>query len=283
MNLLFRNLLAATSVVLAFASPLCAQQDAAKHYRCTFGASTDPTSVETYKRQCGPPTFTPATSLTFPGPGTYTGQFLGKLTSSQPLTGETIQSVVLGGIRGITLSNLSLTTTPPGGAAPDGGQYLYGDIAVTNPAALAAGVLLTLYQGDTQVMNVLDIINLQGSGQTGCATDVTASVSIKTINAPAPVSNSDIWISVLRVTNITASTLTGPIELSLANLSENAGLFARAGIGVCPGNSGQPYRFVAKTLKPGESVDLLVSFTNSAIPSTKITYTPRVLAGGSQL
>jgi hypothetical protein len=66
----------------------------------------------------------------------------------------------------------------------------------------------------------------------------------------------------------------------LSTLSANATLVGGQGFTSCSAPSGQPYVTIPGGLNAGQSAPLTLTFTNSQA-SQGITFTPRVLAGGS--
>jgi hypothetical protein len=83
-----------------------------------------------------------------------------------------------------------------------------------------------------------------------------------------------IWTTTLTVTNTTGSSITGPIQVAVTNLSSNAGVVKPAG-----SMNGSPYVLLSVTdLAPGASVSVQVQFTNST--NGFITYSPVTFSGG---
>jgi hypothetical protein len=116
----------------------------------------------------------------------------------------------------------------------------------------------------------------------GCSTDVTSSVSGKVV-LPVQLLGSQIWTQTVTFTNISGKTISGPITLALNNLSPNAKLFTAGGTGNCPGITGAPYIFVTDSLAPNANAAVVLTFTNTQVPTTAITYAPVILSGGTKL
>jgi len=93
------------------------------------------------------------------------------------------------------------------------------------------------------------------------------------------------WLQTVTLRNRGASALAGPIALVLDNLSANASVFNPSGTTACAAPLGRPLILVPagtdQILSPGETAAATLEFVNSQA-STAITYTPRVLAGGTQ-
>ena len=82
----------------------------------------------------------------------------------------------------------------------------------------------------------------------------------------------------VRITNSSASPITGPISLVLDNLSTNATLFGPSGTTGCATPAGVPFMTIAgATLAPGATVSVGLQFTNPS--KAAITYSTRVVAG----
>jgi hypothetical protein len=117
-----------------------------------------------------------------------------------------------------------------------------------------------------------------------CAANVTAQVQV-TLGGFRRNLVTGRWMQTVAVRNKGAAPLDGPIALVLDNLSANAALYNAAGATVCAEPLGRPYVEVNPgadgVLSPGENAAVALEFTNSN-PSSAITYTPRVLAGGNQ-
>jgi hypothetical protein len=75
--------------------------------------------------------------------------------------------------------------------------------------------------------------------------------------------------------------LSGPFALVVDGLSSNATLFQSAGTTVCAAPAGSPYILLnpGSTWSTGQTVTATLEFTNPS--RTGITYTPRIIAGGT--
>lgn len=84
--------------------------------------------------------------------------------------------------------------------------------------------------------------------------------------------------------NNTQSSIFGPVALVTDTLSANAALANANGATTCAAPLGRPYALAElgpnNLLAPGSTVSLNLEFTNSS-PTSPITYTPRVIAGGA--
>ena len=93
------------------------------------------------------------------------------------------------------------------------------------------------------------------------------------------------WLQTVTLRNGGTSALAGPIALVFDNLSANATLFNPSGTTACAAPLGRAYVLVPagtdQILSPGETATANLEFVN-AQASTAITYTPRILAGGTQ-
>ena len=93
------------------------------------------------------------------------------------------------------------------------------------------------------------------------------------------------WMQTVTLRNGGTSALAGPVALVLDNLSANATLFNPSGVTACAAQLGRQFLLVPvgadEVLSPGEVATANLEFVNSQA-STAITYTPRVLAGGTQ-
>lgn len=81
------------------------------------------------------------------------------------------------------------------------------------------------------------------------------------------------------VTNNTVNPISGPISLVLDNLSSNASLFNASGVTSSALPAGSSYVNSTATLSPGQSVSIVLQFTDPT--KAGITYTPRILAGAA--
>ncbi|MBY0503408.1 MAG: hypothetical protein K2X03_05855 [Bryobacteraceae bacterium] len=92
------------------------------------------------------------------------------------------------------------------------------------------------------------------------------------------------WQQTVTLRNSGQSSIFGPMALVVDSLSPNAALAASGGITTCTAPLGRPYIEADlgpnRLLAPGATVAVALEFTNSA-PTSPITYTPRVIAGGA--
>lgn len=93
------------------------------------------------------------------------------------------------------------------------------------------------------------------------------------------------WLQTVTLRNNGAPAINGPLALALDSLSANASLYNASGQTVCASPLGRPYVLVSAgsddILSPAETATVTLEFVNTQA-STPITYTPRVLAGGTQ-
>ncbi|HWA27910.1 MAG TPA: hypothetical protein VG734_19820 [Lacunisphaera sp.] len=89
------------------------------------------------------------------------------------------------------------------------------------------------------------------------------------------------YAQTVTVRNTGATAINGPLSLVLDGLPANAGLYAASGTTAVVAPLGSPYRDLNAgaegVLSPGESVSLVLEFTNPS--NGAISYSPRVLAG----
>ena len=112
-----------------------------------------------------------------------------------------------------------------------------------------------------------------GTSAAPAATDVSSQV---TVSQTALVYNrvSRLWSITMTLTNIGATTLSGPVQTVLTALSSNATLTNASG-----SSNGSPFITVsAAPLAPGASMKVQLSFTNST--NGAITFTPKTYSGG---
>jgi hypothetical protein len=87
------------------------------------------------------------------------------------------------------------------------------------------------------------------------------------------------YTGTLTIKNTSASTIPGPIQLALTNLSAGAVLVNATGTAPDGPYTGSPYiTTAAASLAPGASVTVTVKFTISG--STPISYVAKTLSGG---
>jgi hypothetical protein len=96
-----------------------------------------------------------------------------------------------------------------------------------------------------------------------------------------PTNTPGLMVQVIRVTNITGCTLTGPISLVLDNLSPNAVLLNPSGVTANAAPLGSPFITLNPvSLKPNDVYTITLRFQNTPA-FTPIYYTTQVLAGPS--
>ena len=243
------------------------------------------------------PTFIPTSaSLSYTAAGTYPQQFLGyvdQAPASFPLT-ATVASA--GPATNITVSNLQqqVPTSEPSGFSGDWAMYsqtpgwvaIYGDITVTpGPMGTANANLALLDSSGVVAANGLVPISFSGSpapSTSGCPAVVTSSIQ-GTLGKPVQLFGTAIWTQVVTLKNISGATIAGPLQIALTNLSSNAQAFGAAGTATCPGISGAPYVYVTGRLAPNANAAVVLTFTNSQVPSSGITFTPVIVSGGNHL
>ena len=117
-----------------------------------------------------------------------------------------------------------------------------------------------------------------------CGADVTPQITL-TLGGFTRNLATGRWLQTVTIRNASATPLTGPVAIVLANLSANATLYAPSGTTQCAAPAGQPYMLVNVgpdgVLSPSEVAAITLEFVNSTAGQA-ITYTPRVLAGGQQ-
>ena len=109
-----------------------------------------------------------------------------------------------------------------------------------------------------------------------CAVDVTGRIGLTfggfTLN---PVTKR--YVQTVTLRNNSATPIAGPVSLVLDGLSTNATLFNPTGTTLLMLPAGSPYVDTGVTLAPGQSVAIVLQFTNPS--NDVITYEARVLAG----
>ena len=236
---------------------------------------------------CNAPYFVPAPPLSFAGPGTYPSQYLGQITNSPAVgPGLTVIAAPVSSSANLSFSNLTYSATQPTGVpiSPAQPQFLYGDVTVGPGPSFSTGVLLAVNSGTTQVALGMDTVSATepAASTAGCAANVTAGLQV-TSGLPVQLFGTEIWTQLLRIKNTSGAAISGPIEVALTGLSSNAKLFTASGNGTCPGIAGAPYIFITNGLAANAYGAVVLTFTNSQIPSSAIQYTPVFVAGGSQI
>src|ERR1039457_2402520 len=162
------------------------------------------------------------------------------------------------------------------GALPSGLSFADGTISGVpqEPGTFAFSVAA---QG-TQGCSVTQSYALSIAGA-GCSSDVTSQVAITFSGLTRNLATGQ-WNETVTLQNRASAPLAGPMALVLSTLSANATIVNGQGFTSCSVPSGQPYVTLPGGLNAGQSAPLTLTFTNSQ-PSQAITFTPRVLAGGS--
>ncbi|HET9762691.1 MAG TPA: hypothetical protein VFR50_04210, partial [Casimicrobiaceae bacterium] len=111
-----------------------------------------------------------------------------------------------------------------------------------------------------------------------CATDVSARVQV-TRSGFSYNFASQRFVQTVTFKNISATTVATPISLVLDSLSSNATLYSPTGATACATPAGSPFINWLGSLAPGASASIVLQFVDPS--RTGITYTTRVLAGGS--
>lgn len=242
---------------------------------------------------CVPAYFVPGPNLAFATPGTYTNQYLGSITAPNAgIQGATVFPI--GAAAGLSITNIHASTkqfsfTDP--ANPQGGvngevttAAFYADVTVAPGPAISTGLLVDVTADGNQLALGQVPITFAGSAPdtTGCPAVVTSQVKGQ-ISAARQLLDTGIWTQVVTIKNTSGKAIAGPIHLALAGLSSNAKLFTASGTGTCPDIAGEPFITVTTGLPANGNAAVVLTFTNSGMPSTAISYTPVVVAGGSRL
>jgi len=177
----------------------------------------------------------------------------------------------------------TLSVTPAGtytmamsGELPPGLSFANGTISGTPrfPGSYPFSVAATSSQGCSVTQNYT--LSVAGAG---CSSDVTSQVAITFSGLTHNLATGQ-WNETVTLQNKGSGALPGPVALVLSTLSSNATLVGGQGFTSCSAPSGQPYVTIPGGLNAGQSVPVTLTFTNSQA-SQGITFTPRVLAGGS--
>lgn len=155
---------------------------------------------------------------------------------------------------------------------------LAGDLTYTGATATTATLQFTLSaEGlDPQVFSLPVTYSPDGDN---CATNVSGQTMV-TLSGLSQNIMTRVWTQTARVENSSDRVLAGPIRLALDSLSANAVLTNATGTTSCAGPA-SPYLVLNGDLAPGQTAVFSLSFTNSA-QGQAITFTPRVLSGGTQ-
>jgi len=186
---------------------------------------------------------------------------------------------VMGGSGGISISNLVYTPSTYSASQP---SYIPGkitaDIAVSGWATPAQFVFQIKADGiPAELVSVPISYNPTGGN---CASNVTAQ-TIATLGGFSQNIVTRVWSQTVRVQNSGASPIAGPVLLALDNLSANATLTGGNGVTNCAIPAGAPYVSLGSGLAPGQTAAVTLTFTNPQMGQA-ITYTPRILSGGTQ-
>ena len=186
---------------------------------------------------------------------------------------------VTGGAGGISVSNLVYT---PSTFEATSRNFVPGkitaDIAVSGWATAAAFVFQVEAAGvPPQLISIPISYNPTGGN---CAANATAQ-TIVTLGGFSQNIVTRVWSQTVRVQNSGASAIPGPVLLALDNLSPNASLSGGNGVTNCAAPAGSPYVSLGTGLAPGQTAAVTLTFTNAQVGQA-ITYTPRILSGGTQ-
>jgi hypothetical protein len=162
------------------------------------------------------------------------------------------------------------------GALPSGLSFSNGAISGTPMDAGTYG--FSVAASGSQGCSVTQNYSLSIAGA-GCSSDVTSQVAITFSGLTRNLATGQ-WNETVTLQNMGSAPLTGPVALVLSTLSSNATLVDGQGFTSCSAPSGQPYVTIPGGLNAGQSAAVTLTFTNSQA-SQGITFTPRVLAGGS--
>jgi Divergent InlB B-repeat domain len=110
-----------------------------------------------------------------------------------------------------------------------------------------------------------------------CATDVTGAVVISYGSITPHATTGGRSVQTVTVTNISATTIKGPISLVLDQLTAGVTLYKPTGYTSVTLPAGSPYLSAAVNLAPGQSTSFQLQFTNPG--NVGFSYQARVLAG----
>jgi hypothetical protein len=185
--------------------------------------------------------------------------------------------------------DLTVQVTPPGGGTttPVPGVYQVGLEsvvalnAIPNPGfrfrSWSENVTPTPYLASTTMFVQAPQTVTATFEACSCPQDVTSRVGVVlggvTVN---PITRR--YVQTVTLTNISATSIAGPISLALDNLTANVVLVGASGTTILMLPAGSSYINAATTsLAPGQSIALQLQFTNSG--NVAFSYDPRVLAG----
>ena len=121
-------------------------------------------------------------------------------------------------------------------------------------------------------------------GGPACALDTTTSAAV-TLGGFRQNLITGRWQQTVTLVNTSGAAIQAPVSLALQSLSANATLFNSAGTTQCAAPAGRPYVRLNPangTWLPGQAISVTLDFLNST-PGQGITYTPRILSGGSTI
>ena len=139
-------------------------------------------------------------------------------------------------------------------------------------------VSLSVHSGDRGCYSQANF-NLTVNGPS-CAADVTSQVSYSFTGLTRNLATG-IWSQTVTLQNRATTPLAGPVTMVLTGLSPNATLTNSQGLTTCAAPSGQPFVQSGGTVGANQTISFPLTFTN-AQANQSITYTLRVLAGGTQ-
>lgn len=167
------------------------------------------------------------------------------------------------------------------GSLPAGMTLTNGVLSGTPTTAGAYPFSLTVTDDGPCMANASYSLTVQGPA---CAANVTSQVQISLGGFRRNLATGRFQQTVTLRNNGTGA-LAGPVAIVFDNLSANASLFNPGGSTACAAPLGRPFLIVPvgadELFTPGETATAALEFTNSQ-PAAAITYTPRILAGGTQ-
>ena len=164
------------------------------------------------------------------------------------------------------------------GNLPPGLTVSGSTLSGTPTAAGTYPISLTVHSDDRNCYSQSNF-NLTVNGQ-ACAADVTSQVSYSFSGLTRNLATG-LWSQTVTLQNRGATALPGPLTLVLTGLSPNATLTNAQGLTTCAAPSGQPYVQSGSSVGANQTLSFPLTFTNSQA-NQSITYTVRVLAGGTQ-
>ncbi len=123
----------------------------------------------------------------------------------------------------------------------------------------------------------VSVLSVNGVSTRGaCATDATASVSVKRGGFVYNMASGR-FTQTVTLTNTSAGIISGPIVLVADDLPGGVSLYNASGATFCSEPVGSPYASVTGNLGSGQSISFTLQFTDAT--KAPISYTSRVLAG----